>query len=139
MAFTGKRRIKTIGKSIQVKQMIFVKRLIKTLGLSFFSSKTITTTSTTSGCVPSGYLPVYVGWNRVRFLIPTGFLKFPIFMFLLDKAYEEFGFKFSGGIVLPCEVEFFKKLFKLLQKDEKRYASLKVDEILNILVSDHMI
>lgn len=123
MAFASKRRIKAIGKSIQVKQMIIMKLLIKTLSLS--------------SSVPSGYIPVYVGWDRVRFLIPSRFLNLPIFKFLLDKAYEEFGFNFSGGIVLPCEVEFFKKALKLLGKDEKKFASLKVDEILKMLVCDH--
>nr|XP_008380439.2 auxin-responsive protein SAUR21-like [Malus domestica] len=72
-----------------------------------------------SSPAPSGFLPVYIGWNRTRFLIPTHYLNFPIFAALLRKSGEEFGFKANGGIVLPCDVEFFKEVLNLLRKDEK--------------------
>ncbi|KAJ0007767.1 hypothetical protein Pint_30756 [Pistacia integerrima] len=83
--------------------------------------------------IPSGFLTVYVGEVRMRFLIPTRFLKLPIFVYLLNIAEEEYGFKFSGGIVLPCEVDFFKQVLKFLEKNEKKYGSLEVHEFLKLI------
>ncbi|XP_021689444.2 auxin-induced protein 6B [Hevea brasiliensis] len=85
--------------------------------------------------IPSGFLAVYVGQNRMRFLIPVRFLHLPIFIALLEKAEEEYGFKFSGGIVLPCEVDLFKQVLRFLDKDEKKYGRLRVNEFLK-LISD---
>ena len=83
--------------------------------------------------IPPGFLAIYVGYERKRFLIPTRFLNFPVFTVLLDKASEEYGFKFSGGIVLPCEVQFFTKLLKFLVKDEKKYRSLGFHEFFKLI------
>lgn len=80
-----------------------------------------------------GFLPVYVGQKRKRFLIPTRFLKFPIFIALLQKSEEEYGFQFSGGIALPCEVDFFIQVLKVLDKNEKKYGSLQVHEFLKAI------
>ncbi|KAK9281954.1 hypothetical protein L1049_004863 [Liquidambar formosana] len=82
--------------------------------------------------VPSGFLAVYVGMERQRFLIPTRYLNFPVFVALLKKAEEEYGFKFSGGIVLPCEVDFFVEVLKFLDKDERKFGKLELDEFLKI-------
>ncbi|XP_050222874.1 protein SMALL AUXIN UP-REGULATED RNA 51-like [Mercurialis annua] len=86
-----------------------------------------------SSTVPSGFLAIYAGENRVRFLVPVRFLHFPIFIALLNKAEEEYGFKFNGGIVLPCEVEFFEQVLSFLRKDEKKYGGLEVGEFLKVI------
>ena len=52
---------------------------------------------------PKGHFVVYVGNEMKRFVVPTSYLKSPIFQQLLDKAAEEFGFDNQNGIVLPCE------------------------------------
>lgn len=83
--------------------------------------------------IPPGFLAIYVGYERKRFLILTRFLNFPVFTVLLDKASEEYGFKSSGGIVLPCEVQFFTKLLKYLVKDEKKYRSLGFHEFFKLI------
>ncbi|CAA3026211.1 indole-3-acetic acid-induced ARG7-like [Olea europaea subsp. europaea] len=41
---------------------------------------------------PKGHFVVYVGKEMTRFVIPTLYLKNPLFQQLLDKAAEEFGF-----------------------------------------------
>ncbi|XP_044485305.1 auxin-induced protein X15-like [Mangifera indica] len=99
-------------------QIIDFKHLIKCW-------KAITLSDSASNQVPSGFLAVYVGEARVKFLIPARFLNLPIFVHLLNIAGEEYGFKFSGGIVLPCDVGFFKQLLKFLEKNEKKYGSLE--------------
>lgn len=77
---------------------------------------------------PSGFFAVYVGGDRLRFVIPTRFLNLPIFAALLNKAEEEFGLRTSGGLVLPCEVGFFKQVLKYLEKDEAKYGGMGLDE-----------
>ncbi|KAL6335590.1 hypothetical protein AAG906_030721 [Vitis piasezkii] len=81
---------------------------------------------------PSGFLAIYVGSERERFLIPTRYVNLPVFVTLLKRAEEEYGFKFSGGIVVPCEVGFFRKVLEFLEKDEKKFGSLELDEFLKI-------
>ncbi|KAI3875721.1 hypothetical protein MKW92_030943 [Papaver armeniacum] len=56
----------------------------------------------------------------------------PIFVSLLKQSEEEYGFQSNGGLVLPCEVVFFKRVLKLLDKDENRFRRLELDEFLNL-------
>lgn len=79
--------------------------------------------------IPSpGSLAVYVGIERRRFVIPTRFLNLPVFRALLNKAEEEFGFQKTGGLVLPCDVVFFKRLLKTLERNERGFGALDLDD-----------
>ncbi|PIN12772.1 hypothetical protein CDL12_14615 [Handroanthus impetiginosus] len=80
---------------------------------------------------PSGSLAVYVGPDRIRFVIPTRFLNFPVFVALLHQAEEEFGFQTSGGLVLPCDPDFFTEILRFLEEDEEKFRGLGLDEFLN--------
>ncbi|KAI3803202.1 hypothetical protein L1987_31351 [Smallanthus sonchifolius] len=76
----------------------------------------------------AGSLAVYVGAERRRFVIPTRFLKLHVFVSLLNKAEEEFGFQTTGGIVLPCDAVLFKKLLNVLDGDERGIGNLDFDD-----------
>ncbi|XP_076930899.1 auxin-responsive protein SAUR20-like [Bidens hawaiensis] len=80
-------------------------------------------------CIPSaaGSLAVYVGSERRRFIIPTRFLNLPVFVSLLNKAEEEFGFQTTGGLIIPCDVGFFKKLLKALERNDNNGLSSMLD------------
>lgn len=83
--------------------------------------------------IPSGFMAVYVGsTERRRFLIPARFLNLPVFVALLKKAEEEFGFECSGGLVLPCEVGFFEEILRFLQKSETRFGKLGLEDFLRM-------
>lgn len=69
----------------------------------------------------------------MRFLIPTRFLKFPIFTYLLKIAKEEYEFKISGGIALPWEVDFFKKVLRFLEERWEDYGGLELHEFLKLI------
>ena len=77
--------------------------------------------------VPAGYLAVYVGLERRRFVIPTRFLSFPVFSALLSLAEEEFGFAGNGGLVLPCTARFFRRVLEILDADETRFRDLNLE------------
>ncbi|WRX31488.1 Small auxin-up RNA - like 10 [Theobroma cacao] len=63
---------------------------------------------------PKGHFVVYVGTTMTRFVIPTSFLKNPIFQQLLDKAAEEYGFNNQSRLILPCDEFAFQRLTKFL-------------------------
>ncbi|XP_028553046.1 auxin-responsive protein SAUR50-like isoform X2 [Dendrobium catenatum] len=69
--------------------------------------------------VPRGYLPVYVGQEKRRFVIPVTYLSSPVFKLLLAKAEEEFGFDHDGALTLPCEIEPFKYILQVMQQHQK--------------------
>ncbi|CAM8983461.1 unnamed protein product [Rhodiola kirilowii] len=60
--------------------------------------------------VPKGHFVVYVGLNRVRYIVPISFLTRPEFQMLLQRAEEEFGFDHEMGLTLPCDEDVFQSL-----------------------------
>lgn len=69
--------------------------------------------------VPKGYVPVYVGQEHRRFVIPTTYLGLPVFKILLEKAEEEFGFDHQGALTIPCEIETFKFILQFMERHQK--------------------
>ncbi|KAK9153434.1 hypothetical protein Sjap_000914 [Stephania japonica] len=65
---------------------------------------------------PKGHFAVYVGSEETRFVVPTSYLKNPVFQELLDRAAEEYGFDNHDRIVLPCEVPSFERLMAFIGK-----------------------
>lgn len=66
---------------------------------------------------PKGHFVVYVGTEMKRFVVPTSYLKNPIFQQLLDKAAEEYGFhNKQNKIILPCDESTFQRLSIILSK-----------------------
>eukprot|EP01018_Ginkgo_biloba_P027681 Gb_29896 [translate_table: standard] len=80
--------------------------------------------------VPEGYLAVYVGKERRRFIIPTSYLSRPVFRTLLQKAEEEFGFDHKGGLTIPCEVSIFKHVLRLLERNDPAGQKMSLDEVM---------
>eukprot|EP00252_Welwitschia_mirabilis_P026626 TRINITY_DN8787_c0_g1_i1.p1 TRINITY_DN8787_c0_g1~~TRINITY_DN8787_c0_g1_i1.p1 ORF type:complete len:139 (-),score=2.45 TRINITY_DN8787_c0_g1_i1:556-972(-) len=88
-------------------------------------------TATNPPDVPEGYLAVYVGKKRKRFIIPTAYLGLPVFRRLLDKAEEEFGFVHHGGLTIPCDEDLFREILCVIdsksssqQQNQKPLPSL---------------
>jgi SAUR family protein len=81
--------------------------------------------------VPEGYLAVYVGRERRRFIIPTSYLSRPVFRTLLDRAEEEFGFDHQGGLTIPCEVSVFTQVLRVLGRNDPAGQNLNLDELLD--------
>ncbi|GFP81415.1 indole-3-acetic acid-induced protein arg7 [Phtheirospermum japonicum] len=50
-----------------------------------------------------------------RFVVPTSFLKNPLFVQLLDMAAEEYGFdNCTSRITLPCDEASFRRLVAII-------------------------
>lgn len=70
--------------------------------------------------VPKGCLAVYVGENLQRFVIPASYLCQPVFQTLMEKVAEEFGFQQSGGLCIPCDVDFFEEILAVLKETSRK-------------------
>ncbi|KAI3806327.1 hypothetical protein L1987_22226 [Smallanthus sonchifolius] len=64
---------------------------------------------------PTGFLALYIGEERRRFVVPTGYLSHPLFKMLLDKASDEFGFEQKHGLVVPCSVTVFQEVVSVVE------------------------
>ncbi|CAN6193024.1 unnamed protein product [Urochloa humidicola] len=69
--------------------------------------------------VPRGSFAVYVGEEKRRFVIPTEYLGHWAFAELLREAEEEFGFQHEGALRIPCDVEVFEGILRLVQGRKK--------------------
>ncbi|KAH7848729.1 hypothetical protein Vadar_006910 [Vaccinium darrowii] len=81
---------------------------------------------------PPGCLAIYAGAELRRFVVPTRYLKLPVFLSLLNLTEEEFGFRIDGGLVLPCDAEFLEGVLEFLERDEHRYGGLGLDGFINM-------
>ncbi|GMY05576.1 auxin-induced protein 15A-like [Fagus crenata] len=74
--------------------------------------------ASTSKDVPKGCIAVYAGESKKRrFVIPLSFLNQPLFLELLNKAEEEFGYDHPmGGLTIPCSEDIFIDLTSRLPK-----------------------
>ncbi|XP_042492531.1 auxin-responsive protein SAUR50-like [Macadamia integrifolia] len=128
----------TTKKVEKVRQIVRLKQVMKrwkAMSLRCRSELSVPELDSNSGSsrhIPAGFLAVYVGPERKRFVILTRFLNLPVFISLLQKAEEEFGYQSHGGLVLPCEVGFLKELLKALEKDEQSFKKLELDEFLKM-------
>ena len=48
-------------------------------------------------------------------MIPSVYLSHPIFLMLLDKAHEEYGFKHTIGLMVPCIVDILEESLCLIE------------------------
>ncbi|KAL7092246.1 hypothetical protein ACP275_12G153900 [Erythranthe tilingii] len=76
---------------------------------------TAPTTTGAAATTPTGTFVVYVGEDRRRFVLPTGYLSHPLIKILLEKASNEFGFDQRNGLVFPCSVGAFQEVISAVE------------------------
>ncbi|RWR81898.1 LOW QUALITY PROTEIN: auxin-responsive protein SAUR71-like protein [Cinnamomum micranthum f. kanehirae] len=62
-----------------------------------------------SGQVPEGHLPVYVGEEKERFVVSFKLLNHPMFLELLNRSANEYGYEQQGVLRIPCNVSVFQQ------------------------------
>ncbi|OIW11053.1 hypothetical protein TanjilG_22860 [Lupinus angustifolius] len=65
--------------------------------------------------VPKGHFAVYVGEDRIRYIIPISWLAHPQFQGLLRRAEDEFGFNHDMRLTLPCNEIVFQSLISMIR------------------------
>ncbi|KAF7145799.1 auxin-responsive protein SAUR71-like [Rhododendron vialii] len=68
-----------------------------------------------SATVPQGHLPVYVGEAMERFVVSAQLLNHPIFVKLLNKSAQEYGYDQKGVLHIPCHVLVFERVLEALR------------------------
>ncbi|XP_022883272.1 auxin-responsive protein SAUR71-like [Olea europaea var. sylvestris] len=68
-----------------------------------------------SGGVPKGHFPVYVGEEMERFVVSAEFLNHPIFVKLLNRSAQEYGYEQEGVLRIPCHVFLFEQVLEALR------------------------
>ncbi|KAJ7556937.1 hypothetical protein O6H91_05G105000 [Diphasiastrum complanatum] len=80
--------------------------------------------------IPKGYLALYVGRERHRFVVPIQYLSHRIFKALLEKSATEFEFRYSNGIKIACEVKTFRQLLWLVENNDPSAQTMDIAELL---------
>ncbi|XP_019432358.1 PREDICTED: auxin-responsive protein SAUR71-like [Lupinus angustifolius] len=68
-----------------------------------------------NGEVPEGHIPVYVGEEMERFVVSTELLNHPVFIMLLNRSAQEYGYHQKGVLRIPCHVIAFERLLEALR------------------------
>ncbi|OIV96868.1 hypothetical protein TanjilG_08729 [Lupinus angustifolius] len=73
--------------------------------------------------IPKGCLAILVGQGeeQQRFVIPVIYFNHPLFMQLLKEAEEEYGFKHKGPIIIPCQVEEFRTVQGMIDREKSHH------------------
>lgn len=88
-----------------------------------------------SSGVPVGHLPVYVGEEMERFIVSAELLNHPVFIQLLNKSAQEYGYEQQGVLRIPCDVVDFEKVLAALKAGE---ISIDVQDLINS-ISDEFV
>lgn len=67
-----------------------------------------------AAAVPQGHLPVYVGDEMARYVVSAELLNHPIFVRLLNKSAQEYGYEQKGALRIPCHVVVFERVLEAL-------------------------
>ncbi|GKV36178.1 hypothetical protein SLEP1_g44338 [Rubroshorea leprosula] len=65
--------------------------------------------------VPQGHVPVYVGDEMERFVVSAELLNHPVFIGLLNKSAQEYGYEQKGVLHIPCHVLVFERVMEALR------------------------
>ncbi|CAL0302186.1 unnamed protein product [Lupinus luteus] len=70
--------------------------------------------------IPKGCFAIKVGQGeeQKKVIVPLIYLNHPLFAQLLKEAEEEYGFAQQGTITIPCQVEEFKYVQDLIDRDK---------------------
>ncbi|KAL8135430.1 hypothetical protein AgCh_010179 [Apium graveolens] len=81
--------------------------------------------------VPAGHLPVHVGEEMQRYVLSTALLGSHVFIQLLNKVAEEYGYDNEGVLHIPCNVPDFEIL--LAAANHNGVITPQIENILNNL------
>ncbi|WZY73827.1 hypothetical protein YC2023_006067 [Brassica napus] len=100
---------------------------------SFLRSSMARRSKKHTSCVPQGYVPVYVGEEMERFVVSAELLNHPVFIGLLNRSAQEYGYEQKGVLQIPCHVLVFERVMESLR------LGLTVPSDLQDLIGDETI
>ncbi|CAN8305007.1 unnamed protein product [Cochlearia groenlandica] len=88
--------------------------------------------------VPAGHVPVYVGDEMERFVVNAELLNHPVFVGLLNRSAQEYGYAQKGVLHIPCHVIVFERVVETLRLGADVAGEFE-DLIASLLSSDELI
>ncbi|KAL3690751.1 hypothetical protein R1sor_004402 [Riccia sorocarpa] len=82
------------------------------------------------GIPPRGYIGVYVGKEKRRFIISTHYLNHRLFKELLKRSEEEYGFDYRGGLLIACETVLFEHLLWLIGSNDPAARTIELHDLM---------
>ncbi|KAK7313211.1 hypothetical protein VNO77_37750 [Canavalia gladiata] len=79
--------------------------------------------------VPVGHVPVYVGEEMERFVVSAELLNHPVFVKLLNRSAQEYGYEQKGVLRIPCHVIVFERVLEALRLG--RYSGEDIHDLLS--------
>ncbi|XP_018455154.1 auxin-responsive protein SAUR40 [Raphanus sativus] len=92
---------------------------------------TLVKRATVASSIPSGLVPVNVGEKMERFLVSAELLNHPVFVGLLNRSAQEYGYAQKGVLHIPCNVFVFEKVAEALRSGTSQ--SHDVPELVSLL------
>lgn len=74
-------------------------------------------------------MPVFVGEEMERFIVSAELLNHPIFVTLLNKSAQEYGYEQKGVLRIPCHVFLFERVLEAVRLGDNHSHDLQ--ELLN--------
>ncbi|XP_047336874.1 auxin-responsive protein SAUR71-like [Impatiens glandulifera] len=109
--------------------------LLRSDGGEVSGSKSRRSKVRSSDIVPVGHIPLYVGDEMERFVVSADLLNHPIFVMLLNKSAQEYGYEQIGVLRIPCHVLVFERILEALRIGDE---SPVVQELLNSLSNEFL-
>ncbi|KAG7034850.1 Auxin-responsive protein SAUR72, partial [Cucurbita argyrosperma subsp. argyrosperma] len=75
--------------------------------------------------VPQGHVPVYVGDEMERFAVSAELLNHPVFVTLLEKSAQEYGYEQKGVLRIPCHVLVFERVLEAIRIGDQESRDLQ--------------
>ncbi|KAL1204820.1 Auxin-responsive protein SAUR72 [Cardamine amara subsp. amara] len=82
---------------------------------SFLRSSVARRSKKPTSSVPEGHVPVYVGDEMERFVVSAELLNHPVFIGLLNRSAQEYGYEQKGVLQIPCHVLVFERIMESLR------------------------
>lgn len=124
---SGMKKVNMISQIVRLKQVVQ-----KWKAKSCSRRRCSDSNSDSDPRTPLGCVAVLAGSSR--FVIPTRFLNFPVFLDILQQKEEEFGFqKNAGPLILPCEPDFLQEVLKFLEEEEEIFRGLGLNAFVGLV------
>ncbi|KAF8094548.1 hypothetical protein N665_0360s0050 [Sinapis alba] len=88
--------------------------------------------------VPAGHVPVYVGEEMERFVVSAELLNHPVFVGLLNRSAQEYGYAQKGVLHIPCHVIVFERVVETLRLGVNETGELQ-ELVASLLSGDEVI
>ncbi|XP_013603396.1 PREDICTED: auxin-responsive protein SAUR41-like [Brassica oleracea var. oleracea] len=88
--------------------------------------------------VPAGHVPVYVGEEMERFVVSAELLNHPVFVGLLNRSAQEYGYAQKGVLHIPCHVIVFERVVETLQSGYNEPGEMQ-ELVASLFSSDELI